>query len=121
MSVKVKVEVKITKIELTADVPLDQELSNLARNALRAQLSQGIDALGVQHKDAKGKPWNFRESGDLLDTMQANPGELVITAEHAEHLNKIATMDGLAPAFLEQFEQAATETVERLLIVEDKE
>jgi hypothetical protein len=117
---KVIVEVEVKKITLKADVPMLEEVTQASLKVLKSQLSQGIDANGVQHKHANGKPWDFRESGDLLDTMTTSPGEIVITAEYAEHLHKIAPMDGLAPAFEEQLGRELQETAERLLLTEEE-
>lgn len=110
-----KVEVEVTKLTLKVDVPFLEEATPIAMKVLKEQLSQGIDANGTQHVHPNGKPWDFRESGDLLDTMAYTPGEIVITAEYAEHLHKKAPLDGLAPAFEEQLSRELQETAERLL------
>jgi hypothetical protein len=117
---KLKVEVEVKKVTIKADVPMLEEVTKVAMKVLKEQLSRGIDANGVQHTHKDGTPWDFRESGDLLDTMTTSPGEIVITAEHAEFLHQKAPLDGLAPAFEEQLGQELQETAERLLLVEEE-
>lgn len=115
----IKIEATFSPITIREDVPLSKELTDLAAMVLKEQLSNGIDATGKQHLDAKGRPLNFRQSGQLLDTMQTEPGSIIFDEDYAEHVNARAPIDGLAPEYLTKLEQLATETVERLLIVEE--
>lgn len=82
--------VKVIPLQLKMADDVLPQVAAIVKDLLINQLSQGIDGNGKQHTDPEGRPWDFRDSGYLLDSLVVSwkDGKLTIVfaPEYAKHV-----------------------------------
>lgn len=98
--------VKVTPLKLRLKDEALPIIGAIAKELLLAQLALGIDGNGKEHRHPDGTPWDFRDSGELLDSMivawKDNRVTLIFNKDYAVHLNTRAPLS-MSPKTRELF------------------
>lgn len=108
--------VKVTALKLRLRDEALPLIADIAKELLLAQLSQGIDGNGVQHRHPDGSPWTFRHTGRLLDSLVVAWKEgriiLIFTAEYAQDVDRKAPLS-MSPETRQEFERRITPIIKQ--------
>lgn len=108
--------VKVTALKLRLKDEALPVIAAIAKELLLDQLAQGIDGNGVQHRHPDGTPWDFRDSGELLDSLTVAWKEgritLIFNKDYAVHVNTMAPLS-MSPDTRQLFTERITETVKQ--------
>ena len=108
--------VKVTALKLRLKDEALPAIAAIAKELLLAQLAKGIDGNGKEHRHPDGKLWDFRDSGELLDTMVVTWKEgrvsLIFNQDYATHLNTRAPLS-MSPQTREIFAERITPIVKQ--------
>jgi len=108
--------VKSTAIQLRLKDEAYPLIGAIAKELLLAQLSAGIDGVGVRHTHPDGSPWDFRNTGRLLDSLVVAYKEgritLIFDTAYATDVDRKAPLT-MSPATRQEFTKRITPIIKQ--------